>query len=134
VRVDILIVSHGQCNNAATVGRKRDGDKYPKTWDSKRVLSGALLQSISKRHTSYSSRACMSFHFGINGRSRSRLLVQRSYSIVDIHLAPMSQSGQSSHFLLKWEDWNPAYSIIITSMCCLTSRFLHHALISHIDR
>jgi len=29
----------------------------------------------------------MSFHFGIDGKSRGRLLVQSSYSIADIYLA-----------------------------------------------
>jgi hypothetical protein len=93
---DILIVSHGQCNNAATVGRKRDGGKYPKTWDSNYgSYPGRFYSQYQNTTLPYSSRACMSFHFGINGKSRSRLLV---------HLAPTSQSGQSSHFLLKWED------------------------------
>jgi hypothetical protein len=100
--------------HAATVGQKRDGGKYPKTWDSNYgSYPGRFCSVHIKHHTSYSSRACISFHFGINGKSRSRLLVQPSYSIVDIHLAPSSQSEQSQSLSSQVRRLDPAYSIII---------------------
>ena len=62
--------------HAATMGQKREGDKYPKTWDSNcGSYPGRIYSQYQNTKISYSSRTCMSFHFGINGKIRSQLLV-----------------------------------------------------------
>jgi hypothetical protein len=58
---------------AATVGQKRD--KYPKAWDSNYEPYLGRFYSQYQNTTLHTSKACMSFHFGINGKSRSRLVV-----------------------------------------------------------
>jgi hypothetical protein len=131
----ILIVSHSQCNMqqpwasiGMVVSTRRLGTPIADP------IQGASAQSISSTTLQTHLELCISFHFGINGKSRSRLLVQPSYSIVVTHPAPASQSEQSKSLSSQVGRLGSFVQYQPTSMYCLAPRFLHHASTSHIDR
>jgi hypothetical protein len=70
---------------------EEDSGKYLKTWDSNyKSYPGRFCLVHIKHYTLYSFKVYISFYFNINSKSKSRLLIQPSYSIIDIYLAPLS--------------------------------------------